>query len=168
MLRVLLKHMRFQMRWFILGCCLWGILACNLSDRGLAKLQVIEDLTLGLSLDDVKQQWFLYSTKPLQVDQAMSSDSDIVYRGVSRDPGVTSFYLYFNSKSKVLEQAEWRYHSSMTEAKEKELMDLWTKKLWEPSYQQRWDGKVYVWSDRKARLELYLADGICHLIHRLN
>jgi hypothetical protein len=81
---------------------------------------------------------------------------------------VTGFYLFFNSKKKNLEQVEWRYHSSMTEAKEKELLDYWTKKLWEPSYHQRWDGKVYVWNDRKARLELYLADGICHLIHRLN
>ena len=141
---------------------------CGFSDRGMAKLQVIEDLKLGSTMEDVKQQWFLYSSKPLQVDQAVSSDKDIVYRGVSRDLGVTTFYLFFNSKTKKLEQAEWRYHSSMTEAKEKELLDYWAKKLWEPSYHQRWDGKVYVWSDRKARLELYLADGICHLIHRLN
>ena len=155
------------MRWFFLGCCLLGLSACYFSDRGLAKLQVIEDLSLGSSMDDVKQQWFLYSTKPLQVDQAVSTDASIVYRGVSRDPGVTSFYLYFNSKTKTLEQAEWRYHSSMTNTKEKELLELWTKKLWEPGSQQRWDGKVYVWSDRKAELELYLADGICHLIHKL-
>jgi hypothetical protein len=151
--------------FFLIFICLAG---CNFSDRGLAKLQVVEDLKLGISMDDVKQQWFLYSTKPLQVDDAVSSESDIVYRGVSRDPGVTSFYLFFNSKTKTLEQIEWRYHSSMTDMKENELLELWTKKLWSPSLHQRWDGRVYVWTDRKARLELYLADGICHLIHRLN
>ena len=156
------------MRWMTTLVLLFLLGGCNLTDRGMVKLQVVEDLKLGTSLEDAKQQWFLYSVKPLQVDQAVSSDTAIVYRGISRDPGVTGFYLFFNSKKKVLEQVEWRYHSSMTEAKEKELLDQWTKKLWEPSYHQRWDGKVYVWSDRKARLELYLADGICHLIHRLN
>jgi hypothetical protein len=153
----------------MLGAFLLIVLAgCNLSDRGMAKLQVAEDLKLGTSMEDAKQQWFNYSSKPLVVDQTMSTDSDIVYRGVSFEPSVTGFYLFFNSKTKVLEQVEWRYHSSMTEAKEKELLDLWTRKLWTPSYHQRWDGKVYVWSDRKAQLQLYLADGICHLIQRLN
>ena len=156
------------MRWMTNLLFVLLLSGCSFSDRGMAKLQVVEDLKLGTSMEDVKQQWFLYSTKPLQVDQAVSSESAIVYRGISRDPGVTGFYLFFNSKKKNLEQVEWRYHSSMTEAKEKELLDYWAKKLWEPSYHQRWDGKVYVWSDRKARLELYLADGICHLIHRLN
>ena len=156
------------MRWMTNLLLITVLSGCSFSDRGMAKLQVVEDLKLGTSMEDVKQQWFLYSTKPLQVDQAVSSESAIVYRGISRDPGVTGFYLFFNSKKKNLEQVEWRYHSSMTEAKEKELLDYWAKKLWEPSYHQRWDGKVYVWSDRKARLELYLADGICHLIHRLN
>ncbi|HUO57691.1 MAG TPA: hypothetical protein VMV05_05895 [bacterium] len=156
------------MRRFFSFILVLGLAGCNFSDRGLAKLQVVEDLKLGTPLEDVKQEWFLYSTKPLQVDQSVSSESDIVYRGVSRDPGVTSFYLFFNSKKKILEQAEWRYHSSMTEAKEMELKDYWTKRLWPPSYHHRWEGKVYVWSDRRARLELYLADGICHLIHRLN
>src|SRR5579883_2371771 len=88
---------------------------CDLADRGLSKLQVAEDLTLGAPLEDMKQQWFLYSDKPLVVDEAMSSDSEIVYRGVSRDPAVTSFYLFFNPRDKVLHQVEWRYHSSMTE-----------------------------------------------------
>src|SRR5579872_942178 len=156
------------MRWMTHLLLVLFLAGCGFSDRGMAKLQVVEDLKLGTSLEDVKQQWFLYSVKPLQVDQAVSSESAIVYRGISRDPGVTVFYLFFDSKKKNLEQVEWRYHSSMTEAKEKELLDYWAKKLWEPSYHQRWDGKVYVWSDRKARLELYLADGICHLIHRLN
>jgi hypothetical protein len=156
------------MRWITSLFLALFLSGCSFSDRGMAKLQVVEDLKLGASMEDVKQQWFLYSVKPLQVDQAVSSESSIVYRGISRDPGVTGFYLFFNSKKKNLEQVEWRYHSSMTEAKEKDLLDYWTKKLWEPSYHQRWDGKVYVWSDRKARLELYLADGICHLIHRLN
>jgi hypothetical protein len=145
-----------------------ALTGCNFNDRGLAKLQVVEDLRLGTPMEDVKQQWFLYSSKALQVDQAVSSERDIVYRGVSRDQGVTSFYLFFHSKTKKLEKVEWRYHSSMTEAKEMELKNFWTRKLWEPSYHQRWDGKVFVWSDRKARLELYLADGICHLIHQLN
>ena len=56
----------------------------------------------------------------------------------------------------------------MTEAKEGELLDYWSKRLWPPSYHQRWDGKVYAWVDRKAQLDLYLADGICHLIQKLN
>lgn len=141
---------------------------CNLTDRGLSRLQVVEDLTLGAGMEDVKQQWFLYSTKPIVVDQAMSTDSDIVCRGVSRDPAVTGFYFFFDSKTKLLHQVEWRYQSSMTEAKEKELQDYWTQKLWEPSYHRRWGGKVWAWSDRRAHLELYLDDGICHLIQRLN
>ena len=156
------------MRWFFILLTFFSLTGCTFSDRGLAKLQVAEDLKLGTAMEDVKQQWFLYSVKPFQVDQAMSNDQYIVYRGVSRDPAVTGFYLFFNSRKKQLEQAEWRYHSSMTEGKEKDLMDYWSKKLWSPSYHQRWDGKVYVWNDRRARLELYLADGICHLIHRLN
>jgi len=156
------------MCWILSLTLLVSMGGCTFSDRGLSKLQVAEDLTLGTPMEDVKQQWFLYSVKHLQVDQAMSSDKFIVYRGVSRDPAVTGFYLFFNSRKKILEQAEWRYHSSMTEAKEKDLMEYWSKKLWSPSYHQRWDGKVYVWNDRRARLELYLADGICHLIHRLN
>ncbi len=141
---------------------------CNLADRGLAKLQVVEDLALGASLEDIKQQWFLYSDKPLSVDEAMSGGTNLVYRGVSRDPAVTGFYLFFDARTKTLRQVEWRYQSSMTDAKEKELLETWTKKLWEPSYHRRWDGQVYVWSDRKAELQLYLADGICHLIQKLN
>jgi hypothetical protein len=156
------------MRWMAGLFLFTALMGCNLSDRGISKLQVAEDLTLGLPMEDIKQQWFLYSAKELVVDQSMSSDSDIVYRGVSRDPAVTGFYFFFNSKTMVLHQVEWRYHSSMTETKEKELLDYWTRKLWEPSYHQRWDGKVYVWGDRKAQLQLYLADGICHLIQKLN
>lgn len=147
---------------------LFILAGCNLSDRGLAKLQVVEDLTLGASLEDIKQQWFLYSDKPLVVDESMSGGANIVYRGVSRDPAVTGLYLFFDPKTKTLRQVEWRYQSSMTDAKEKELLDTWTKKLWAPSYHRRWDGQVYVWSDRKAELQLYLADGICHLIQKLN
>ena len=102
--------MRFTMGLILL----LSLTGCGFSDRGLAKLQIVEDLKLGASMEDVKQEWFLYSSKPLQVDQAVSSEKDIVYRGVSRDLGVTSFYLFFNSKNKKLEQVEWRYHSSMT------------------------------------------------------
>jgi hypothetical protein len=161
--------MTTQIRWTHFLLLLPILLAgCNLADRGLSKLQVVEDLTLGSSLEDIKQQWFLYSDKPLVVDEAMSSGSDLVYRGVSHDPAVTGLYFFFDSKSKILHQVEWRYQSSMTEAKEKELLEDWTKKLWEPSYHRRWDGQVYVWSDRKAQLQLYLADGICHLIQKLN
>lgn len=145
-----------------------GAAGCNFSDRGISKLEVVDELVLGMSLDEVKTHWYLYSTKALQVEQAISSESQLVYRGVSRDPGVTAFYLFFNTRTKVLERAEWRYHSSMTNSKEKELLEEWTKKLWTPSLHHRWDGRVYAWSDRKASLELYLADGICHLIHRLN
>lgn len=147
---------------------LFLLAGCNLSDRGLSKLQVVEDLILGSSLEDIKQQWFLYSDKPLVVDDSMSGGSNIVYRGVSRDPAVTGFYLFFDPKTKTLRQVEWRYQSSMTAAKEKELLDTWTKKLWAPSYHRRWDGQVYVWSDRRAQLQLYHADGICHLIQKLN
>jgi len=56
----------------------------------------------------------------------------------------------------------------MTKSKEKELLEEWTRKLWKPNLHHRWEGRVYSWGDRKAHLELYLADGICHLIHRLN
>ncbi|HJT25406.1 MAG TPA: hypothetical protein VJ873_12595 [bacterium] len=147
---------------------LFILAGCNFSDRGLSKLQVVEDLTLGSALEDIKQQWFLYSDKPLVVDESMSSGSNIVYRGVSRDPAVTGLYLFFDPKTKMLRQVEWRYQSSMTDAKEKELLDTWTRKLWAPSYHRRWDGQVFIWSDRKAQLQLYLADGICHLIQKLN
>jgi hypothetical protein len=156
------------MRWSASLLILFSLAGCNFTDRGLSKLQVAEDLTLGTAMEDIKQQWFLFSEKPLVVDEAMSTESDIVYRGVSRDLSVTGFYFFFNSKTKILHQVEWRYQSSMTEAKEKELLEDWTKKLWQPSYERRWDGKVYVWGDRKAQLQLYLADGICHLIQKLN
>jgi hypothetical protein len=151
----------------ILLALVW-VSACNMEDRGLSKLQVTEDLTLGSRLDDVKTDWFLYSTKALQVDQVLSTDTHLAYRGVSRDPSVTEFYFFFNNKTLVLDQVEWRYHTSMAESKEKELLDKWTKKLWPPSYQPRWNTHVYVWRDRKAKLELYVADGICHLVHQLN
>jgi hypothetical protein len=156
------------MRWWAFFFLCWSLAGCDLSDRGLSKLQIAEDLALGGNLEDIKQQWFLYSAKELTVDQDMSRGAQIVYRGVSRDPVVTGFYFFFNSRTKTLQQVEWRYQSSMTEAKEKELLDYWTQKLWEPSCHQRWDGKVYVWGDRKAQLQLYLADGICHLIQKLN
>jgi hypothetical protein len=156
------------MRWRTLLFLSLFLAGCHLSDQGLSRLQVAEDLSLGTHLEDIQQQWFMYSTKELLVDQAMSTDSEMVYRGVSRDPAVTGFYFFFNSKTKILHQVEWRYQSSMTEAKEKELLDYWSKRLWEPSCHQRWDGKVYVWEDRKAQLQLYLADGICHLIQKLN
>ena len=155
-------------RYFVVFLALGPVSACNMADRGLSKLQVTEDLTLGARLDDVKNEWFLYSTKPLQVDQAMSTDSHIAYRGVSRDPAVTGFNFFFNTKALILDQVEWRYHASMTESKEKELLDYWSKKLWQPGFQQRWYGRVYLWRDRKARLELYMADGICHLVQSLN
>ena len=141
---------------------------CRLRDRGLAKLQVVEDLTLGTHMEDIKQQWFLYSPKRLVVDTSMSTEKDIVYRGVSRDPAVTAMFFFFNSRTKILHQVEWRYHSSMTAFKEKELLEHWTKKLWPPELHHRWEGRVYVWRDRKAELDLYLADGICHLIQKLD
>ena len=140
---------------------------CHWTDRGLARLQVTDDLTLGMSLEEAKDHWYLYSQKPLQVDQEMSEDSLLAYRGSSRDAGVTGFYLFFNSKNRNLERVEWRYHSSMTETKEKELLEYWSKKLWNPSLSHRWGGHVYVWGDRRAQLELYIADGICHLVHGL-
>ncbi len=155
-------------RLLSVGLLVFFLAGCHLTDRGLSKLQVAEDLALGASLEDVKQQWFLYSSKSLVMDQTVSSDSDIVYRGASRDPEVTGFYLFFNSRTKILHQVEWRYYSSMTEAKEKELLDYWSRKLWPPSVHHRWGGEVYVWQDRKAQLDLYLADGICHLIQKLN
>lgn len=74
------------MRWMVVLFLLASLVGCNLSDRGLSKLQVAEDLVLGTNMEDIKQQWFLYSTKELVVDESMSTDSDIVYRGVSRDP----------------------------------------------------------------------------------
>jgi hypothetical protein len=154
----------------LMSLCLLGLAGsgCRLRDRGLAKLQVVEDLTLGAHMEDIKQQWFLYSTKPLVVDTTMSTEKDIVYRGVSRDPAVTVMYFFFNSRTKILHQVEWRYHSSMTAFKEKELLEYWTKKLWPPDLHHRWEGRVYVWKDRNAELDLYLADGICHLIQKLN
>jgi hypothetical protein len=157
-----------SMRWATSLFLLFCLVGCNFTDRGLSKLQVVEDLTLGTPMEDIKQQWFLYSDKPLVVEEAMSTDSDIVCRGVSRDQSVTGLYFFFDARSKALRQVEWRYQSSMTEAKEKELLETWSKKLWAPSNEHRWGGTVYVWSDRKAQLQLYLADGICHLIQKLN
>ncbi len=156
------------LRWYGIFGVLLLVSACSLQDRGLSKLQVAEDLTLCARLDDVKTDWFLFSTKPLQLDQTMSNESELVYRGVSRDPSVMGFYFFFNVKTKTLVRIEWRFHSSMTDSKEKELLALWTQKLGNPGFQQRWGGRTYVWQDRKARLELYLTDGICHLVHRLN
>jgi hypothetical protein len=143
-------------------------LACGLEDKGFSKLQVAEDLSLGTKLDDVKTDWFLYSTKTLQLDQTMSNDSDLVYRGVSRDPSVTGFYFYFNVRTKILEHLEWCFHSSRTDSKEKELLEKWTQKLGPPSFEQHWGNRGYLWKDRKARLELYFSEGVCHLDHRLN
>lgn len=141
---------------------------CHWGDRGLSKLQIVDDLLLGSSLDDIKQQWFLFSTRSLVVDQALSTGSDLVYRGVSRDPSVTGFYFFFDTKTQKLHQVEWRYQSSMTESKEQELLEHWTRKLGEPAVHQRWGGKVHTWSDRKAALEIYHAEGVCHLVQRLN
>jgi len=155
------------MRWSFLLLYL-VLCSCNLSDRGLAKLEVVDELALGMPLDEVKSHWFLFSTKPLQVESAVSNDTQLVYRGVSRDPGVTGNYFFFEPKNKTLTRVEWRYHSSMIHTKEKELLDQWTQRLWKPSFHRRWDGKVYSWTDRKAKLELYLSEGICHLIQRLD
>ncbi len=154
----------------IFGIILFFILplACGLEDQGFSKLQVAEDLTLGSKLDDVKTDWFLYSIKPLQLDPTLSTDSDLVYRGVSRDTAVSGFYFYFNARTKTLEHLEWRFHSSRTDTKEKELLEKWTQKLGPPNFEQHWGNRGYLWKDRKARLELYLSEGICHLEHSLN
>ena len=90
------------MKKFFIFCFGMYLSGCSLSDRGLAKLQVVEDLVLGTPMEDVKQEWFLYSTKPLVVDQTMSTEMDIVYRGVSRVSGrdrVLPFFQFQNQES---------------------------------------------------------------------
>jgi len=82
------------MRWMGL-LVLIGLAGCDMTDRGIARLQVADDLTLGSSLEEVKGHWYFYSSKALQVDQIMSSSSYLVYRGASLDAGVTGFYLFF-------------------------------------------------------------------------
>jgi hypothetical protein len=141
--------------------------ACSLTDRGIAKIQIEDELILGSPLDEVRVHWYWYSKKRLQIDPLSAEKGFLTYRGVSYDPGVTSFILYFSIKNKALKQVEWRYRPSLTEIKTKELLDYWTQRLWSPSTEHHWGSKVFVWADRKARLELVMGDGICHLRHRL-
>jgi hypothetical protein len=145
-----------------------GASSCGLSDRGIARIQLEDELILGLPVDEVRDHWYWYSKKRLQVDPLSAEKGYLTYRGESHDPGVTSFILYFDIKRKVLHHVEFRYRPSLTEIKEKQLLDQWTRTLgFKPSLGRRWGGKVYTWADRKAKLELLVADGICLLRHRL-
>jgi len=140
--------------------------SCTLSDRGLAKLEIEEELRLGMPLDEVKSRWYQYSTKPLVFDSALSDTKHLVYRGNNRDTSVNAFYLRFDLK-RTLREAEWRYQPSMAGVKEPQLVDFWTQKLWRPVRRRRFGGTSYLWVDRKAELELFVATGICQLTHRL-
>jgi len=142
--------------------------ACAFADRGIAKIQLEDELILGLPLDEVRDHWYWYSKKRLQMDPLSAEKGYLTYRGESHDPGVTSFILYFSIKTKTLRQVEFRYRPSITEMKSKELISLWSNTLkFKPSTGHHWGGKVYTWADRKAKLELTVGDGICHLRHRL-
>jgi len=159
--------MRF-LRAFVIGLFCMGILpACSVTDRGIVKIQVEDELILGSPLDEVRDHWYWYSKKQLQLDPLSAEKGLLTYRGISHDPGVTSFFLYFGIKNKTLRQVEWRYRPSLTEIKSQEILADWTKRLWKPSVEHRWGSKVYVWADRKARLELMVGDGICILRHRM-
>ena len=139
---------------------------CRITDRGLAKLEVEEELRLGMPLNEVKARWYQYSKKPLVFDRAMSDEKVIAYRGMNRDESVNSFYLRFDLK-RNLREVEWRYRPSMTSEKEQQLLELWTQRLWKPSLRIGFEGTTFYWADRKAVLELYVSSGICNLIHRL-
>jgi hypothetical protein len=157
--------------WWVVGLGMVVLLlffspTCTLKDRGLAKLEIEDELKLGISLDEVKSHWYQYSTKPLVFDAALSDTKHIVYRGNNRDMSVNSFYVRFNLK-RSLREAEWRYQASMAQVKEKQLLDYWTKRLWRPVRRRGIDGTTYLWVDRKAELILYVTTGICHLTHRL-
>jgi hypothetical protein len=142
--------------------------ACSMTDRGISRIQVEDELILGSPLDEVRDHWYWYSKKRLQIDPLSAQKGYLTYRGVSHDPGVTSFILYFSIKTKDLRQIEWRYRPSLTEIKSQELLHYWTGRLkFKPSIWAQWGGKVYVWADRKAKLELVVGEGICHLRHRL-
>jgi len=154
----------------LLAAGLLGGLAssCALSDRGIAKIQLEDELILGLPVDEVREHWYWYSKKRLRVDPVSAEKGYLTYRGESHDPGITSFILYFNIKTKTLHHVEFRYRPSITQMKEKELLIHWTRELgFKPSTHRRWGGKMYRWADRKALLELTVADGICVLRHRL-
>jgi hypothetical protein len=140
--------------------------SCTLTDRGLAKLEIEDELRLGMPLDEVKSRWYQYSTKPLVYDSALSDTTHITYRGINRDSTVNAFYLHFDLK-RTLREAEWRYQPSMAEVKERQLLDLWTQRLWRPVRRRRFGGTSYLWVDRKAELELFVTTGMCHLTHRL-
>jgi hypothetical protein len=90
----------------------------------------------------------------------------LTYRALSRDVSVNSFYLRFDLK-RTLREVEWRFRPSMAEVKEVQLEQYWAKRLWEPTKHRGFDGTTYVWADRKAKLELYVSTGICHLTHKL-
>lgn len=142
--------------------------SCNLRDRGIAKIQLEDELILGLPLDEVRDHWYWYSKKRLQVDPLSAEKGYLTYRGESHDPGVTSFILYFDIKKKILHDVEFRYRPSITVMKEQELLIHWTRELgFKPTVGHRWGGKTYTWADRKAKLELTVADGICLLRHHL-
>jgi len=139
---------------------------CTFKDRGLAKLEIEDELRLGNTLDEVRSHWYQYSTKPLVFDAALSDTKRLTYRGNNRDMSVNSFYVRFDLK-RTLREAEWRYQASMADVKERQLLEYWTERLWKPSRRRGLDSTTYLWVDRKAELRLYVATGICHLPHRL-
>jgi hypothetical protein len=164
------KENRVAKRWgFVVLVLLLLILVvprCEWADRGLAKLEVEEELRLGMPLDEVKSRWYQYSTKPLIMDTTMSDTKTLTYRALSRDVSVNTFYLRFDM-DRTLREVEWRFRPSMAEVKEIQLEDYWVKRLWKPVKHRGFDGTTYEWADRKAKLELYVSTGICHLTHKL-
>ena len=160
------RERHLHLAWVVLLGTMF-LSACALSDKGIAKIQLEDELILGLPLDEVRDHWYWYSKKRLQIDPLSAEKGFLTYRGVSYDPGVTSFILYFSIKDKRLKHVEFRYRPSLTEIKTGELVKEWTERLGPPSIRRRWSSKRYVWADRKAKLEITVGDGICHLHHRL-
>lgn len=157
--------------WWVVALAVAIVLAffspsCTFTDRGLSRMEIEDELKLGVSLDEVRSRWYQYSTKPLVFDSALSDTKHLVYRGTNIDTSVNAFYLRFDLK-RTLRQVEWRYQPSMSDIKARQLIDYWTRKLWKPARRRSLEGTTYLWVDRKAELRLFVATGICQLTQRL-
>lgn len=142
--------------------------SCAPPDRGIARLQLLEELRLADSLDEVRDHWWLYSLKPLRLDPTAGRRGNLTYRAVSRDTSVTTFLLHFDLKSKRLVETEWRYRPSLAEEKRKELLGRWTARLGKPEVDRHWGGGTsWIWRDFRGEIEIFAAEGICQMHHRL-
>lgn len=142
--------------------------ACRERHLDIAKYHFLEELQLGDPLDEVTGHWWLFSKKPFRLDATVGRKKLLTYRGVSRDASVTTLLFHFDFKTRRLMEVEWRFRPSLAQKKQEELRERFERLWGKPKTQRHFGGGVsWLWRDKEAEVEIFGAEGICQLFHRL-